>query len=304
MPVIEVEGLRKRYGAIAAVDGVNFQVDRGEVFGMLGPNGAGKTTTVEILEGLRPRDGGTVRVLGLDPSHAARAIKARIGVQLQQVALFPDLKVPEIIELFASFYGRGGVAGGLIERLGLQERRTARVKELSGGQQQRLSVALAAVNDPELVFLDEPTTGMDPQARRNLWGVVEQFKSEGRTVFLTTHYMEEAERLCDRVAVMDHGRIIALDAPGRLVRAHFNEDAIEFAQCDGLSTDDLRPLPEVTSAALEGDRFAVFSARVPETMAALLDLARARKLPLEDLRVRHATLEDVFLKLTGRTLRD
>ena len=304
MPVIEIQDLRKAYGDVKAVDGVSFAVEVGEVFGMLGPNGAGKTTTVEILEGLRPRDSGAVRVLGLDPGRESRDLKRQIGVQLQQVALYPRLRVVEVIELFASFYGRAGVADHLLALLGLEERRRAFVKDLSGGQQQRLSVALAMVNDPPMIFLDEPTTGMDPQARRNLWETIEQFKAQGRTVLLTTHYMEEAERLCDRVAVMDHGRIIALDAPEGLVRAHFAEDAIEFSQRDGLTAAELETLPAVLSASIQSDRVSMFSDDVPTSMAALLRLGQERGEPIQNLRLRRATLEDVFLKLTGRTLRD
>ena len=304
MAVIEVRELRKAYGDVQAVRGVSFSVEQGEVFGMLGPNGAGKTTTVEILEGLRKRDGGEVTVLGLDPDAAGRSIKSRIGVQLQQVALYPRLRVHEVIELFASFYGRSGVADRLIQTLGLEERRTGLVKDLSGGQQQRLSVALAVVNDPEIVFLDEPTTGMDPAARRNLWEFIEELRKGGRTIFLTTHYMEEAERLADRVAVMDHGKIIALETPRKLVRQNFSEDAIEFSRRDGLTTEELGALPSVTDASLNAEQFRLYSANVPETMGALLSLAERREAPIENLQVRRATLEDVFLKLTGRTLRD
>ncbi len=304
MAVIEVLELRKAYGDVQAVRGVSFSVEQGEVFGMLGPNGAGKTTTVEILEGLRKRDSGEVTVLGLDPDSAGRSIKFRIGVQLQQVALYPRLRVHEVIELFASFYGRSGVADRLIETLGLEERRMGLVKDLSGGQQQRLSVALAVVNDPEIVFLDEPTTGMDPAARRNLWEFIEDLRKGGRTIFLTTHHMEEAERLADRVAVMDHGEIIALDTPRTLVRQNFSEDAIEFSQRDGFTTDDLGDLPSVTDASLNAEQFRLYSTDVPDTMGALLRLADRRNVPIENLQVRRATLEDVFLKLTGRTLRD
>ncbi len=304
MPIIEVQDLRKSYGDVKAVDGVSFSVEVGEVFGMLGPNGAGKTTTVEILEGLRPRDSGAVRVLGLDPGREQRDLKRQIGVQLQQVALYPRLRVVEVIELFASFYGRAGVADHLVALLGLEERRRAFVKDLSGGQQQRLSVALALVNDPPMIFLDEPTTGMDPQARRSLWETIEQFKAQGRTVLLTTHYMEEAERLCDRVAVMDHGHIIAVDAPEGLVRAHFAEDAIEFTQRNGMTSDEIERLPAVVNASVQADRVSMFSDDVPTSMSALLQLGQERGEPIQNLRLRRATLEDVFLKLTGRTLRD
>ena len=304
MPIIEVQDLRKSYGDVKAVDGVSFSVEVGEVFGMLGPNGAGKTTTVEILEGLRPRDSGAVRVLGLDPGREQRDLKRQIGVQLQQVALYPRLRVVEVIELFASFYRRAGVADHLVALLGLEERRRAFVKDLSGGQQQRLSVALALVNDPPMIFLDEPTTGMDPQARRSLWETIEQFKAQGRTVLLTTHYMEEAERLCDRVAVMDHGHIIAVDAPEGLVRAHFAEDAIEFTQRNGMTSDEIERLPAVVNASVQADRVSMFSDDVPTSMSALLQLGQERGEPIQNLRLRRATLEDVFLKLTGRTLRD
>ena len=274
--VIDVQDLRKSYHDVKAVDGVSFSVEMGEVFGMLGPNGAGKTTTVEILEGLRPRDSGSVGVLGLDPGRKAGDLKRKIGVQLQQVSLYPRLRTVEVIELFASFYGRAGVADHLLALLGLEERRRAFVKDLSGGQQQRLSVALAMVNDPPIIFLDEPTTGMDPQARRSLWETIEQFKAEGRTVLLTTHYMEEAERLCDRVAVMDHGRIIAMDTPEALVRAHVDQDAIEFSQRDGLALGEIESLPGVVKVSMDGDRVSMFSDDVSASMAALLRLGHER----------------------------
>lgn len=304
MPVIEVRDLQKAYGDLQAVAGVSFDVAEGEVFGMLGPNGAGKTTTVEILEGLRIRDAGQVSVLGLDPASSGSDFKRLVGVQLQQVALYPRLRVHEVISLFGSFYDRRASTDELIALMGLEDRRNARIAELSGGQAQRLSVALAVVNKPQLVFLDEPSTGMDPQARRNLWEIIEGFKADGMTVVLTTHYMEEAERLCDRVAVMDHGRIIALDSPGALVRASFDEDAIEFVSNDGLTANDLSGLAAVTSATSQGSAHSIFSSDIPRTMGSLLDLAAERGAPLEGMRVRHATLEDVFLKLTGRTLRD
>lgn len=304
MPVIEVRDLQKAYGDLQAVAGVSFDVAEGEVFGMLGPNGAGKTTTVEILEGLRIRDVGQVSVLGLDPASSGSDFKRLVGVQLQQVALYPRLRVHEVISLFGSFYERRASTDELVALMGLEDRRNARIAELSGGQAQRLSVALAVVNKPRLVFLDEPSTGMDPQARRNLWEIIEGFKADGMTVVLTTHYMEEAERLCDRVAVMDHGRIIALDSPGALVRASFEEDAIEFVSNDGLTANDLSGLAAVTSATSQGSAHSIFSSDIPRTMGSLLDLAAERGAPLEGMRVRHATLEDVFLKLTGRTLRD
>ena len=303
-PLIEISDLTKSYGSLQAVRGVSFAVAKGEIFGLLGPNGAGKTTTVEIIEGLRERDGGRVSVFGLDPSKAGPEIKSRTGVQLQQVALYPRLRVREVICLFASFYERQANPDELISLLGLEERRNARVGELSGGQAQRLSVALAVVNVPELLFLDEPSTGMDPQARRNLWDVIRGFKADGVTIVLTTHYMEEAERLCDRVAVMDHGKIIALDTPRSLVREHFEQDAIEFSSTIDWSISELRGLDFVSSATAQGSEYNLFSTDVPGTMGDLLKFSDAKGLRIEGMRVRHATLEDVFLKLTGRTLRD
>jgi ABC-2 type transport system ATP-binding protein len=225
-PAIEVIGLRKRYGAVQAVDGISFTVRRGEVFGMLGPNGAGKTTTVEIIEGLRPADSGRVTVLGLDVARQPRAVKERVGVQLQTPALLPRLTVRELVALFASFYRTARSPDEVIALVGLEESGDRLAGTLSGGQTQRLSLALALVNRPEIVFLDEPTTGLDPQARLSLWGLIERVRAEGTTVVLTTHYMEEAERLCDRVAIIDRGRIVALDAPRALIAAHFQETAI------------------------------------------------------------------------------
>ena len=306
MAVIEVRELRKAYGDVQAVRGVSFTVEQGEVFGMLGPNGAGKTTTVEILEGLRKRDGGEVTVLGLDPDAAGRSIKSRIGVQLQQVALYPRLRVHEVIELFASFYGRSGVADRLIQTLGLEERREGLVKDLSGGQQQRLSVALAVVNDPEIVFLDEPTTGMDPAARRNLWELIRQFHADGRTVVLTTHYIEEAEALCDRVAIMDSGRIIALDTPANLVRSLNNPYTIKLVSSQPLPSDEieklawkLQPIP-----SCDGHAYELRVKESPQALSWLLEWAATHQVNLEHLVVITATLEDVFLELTGKELRD
>ena len=303
-PVISVRGLTKRYGDLQAVAGIDFEVARGEVFGLLGPNGAGKTTTVEILEGLRVPDDGDVRVLGRDVRHDADALKPRIGVSLQTAALYPKLTVTELIDLFGSFYPHARPSGELIDALELGERRDAQSQVLSGGQRQRLAVALALVNDPELVFLDEPTTGLDPAARRSLWDLVRGLQAEGRSVLLTTHYMEEAEVLCDRLAIMDHGRILEMGTADELVAKHFQERAVRFDRLEGLTRADLEGLPAVTSVQEEGDEVLVFTRDVGPTIGALLALADSRGLEPKDLAIRRATLEDVFLALTGRALRD
>lgn len=303
---IRVEHLVKCYGPVRAVDDISFQVRRGEVFGMLGPNGAGKTTTAEIVEGLRQADSGTVSVLGIDVTRAHGEIKQKIGIQLQSPSLLPLLKVEEILDTFAGLYRHSLPVTDLLELLSLQESRTILVKNLSGGQQQRLSVAMAFVNDPEIAFLDEPTTGLDPQARRGLWSVIESMRSRGKTIFLTTHYMEEAERLCDRVAIIDHGKIIALDTPQNLIRKYFEEKAIQFEMEHPPSTDDLQNLEGVNTVATEGADVIIYSKSIPVTMSALLQFAEKQNFTdqLKDLHVREATLEDVFLKLTGRKIRE
>ncbi|HEX8939298.1 MAG TPA: ABC transporter ATP-binding protein [Candidatus Limnocylindrales bacterium] len=301
---IEVQGLRKRYGPVQAVDGIDFEVRGGEVFGLLGPNGAGKTTTVEILEGLRQPDGGRALVLGLDAARQPDGIKERIGVQLQTAALYPRLTVTEVIDLFGSFYRHRLATAHLIEAFDLGERRDARTMQLSGGQQQRLSVALALVNDPELVFLDEPTTGLDPQARRSLWELVRGLQRDGKTVLLTTHYMEEAETLCDRVAIMDHGRILEMGTVEELVSRRFQERAVRFDTIPDLDQEQLAALPGVRSAAPEEEHTVLYSADVPATLAGLLEAAASVGAEARDLSIRPATLEDVFLALTGHALRD
>jgi ABC-2 type transport system ATP-binding protein len=303
-PVVHVRGLTKQYGDVQAVAGIDFDVARGEIFGLLGPNGAGKTTTVEILEGLRPPDGGQVRVLGLDVARDADALKPRIGVALQTAAMYPKLTVTELIDLFRSFYPRSRPTAELIDALDLGERRDARSQVLSGGQRQRLAVALALVNDPELIFLDEPTTGLDPAARRKLWDLVRGFQADGKSVLLTTHYMEEAEILCDRIAIMDHGRILEMGTVTELVSNRFKERAVRFDRLEALSTADLAALPAVTSVKDDEGETHVFTSDVGPTIAALLALADARGLELQNLGIRRATLEDVFLDLTGRALRD
>ena len=303
-PVIRVGDLRKTYGQTRAVDGVSFEVRAGTVFGLLGPNGAGKTTTVEVLEGLRTPDSGEVRVLGVDVVAHPDELKPRIGVSLQTAALYPKLNVVEVLDLFRGFYTHGRPTNELVELMDLGEKRTTRTQDLSGGQRQRLSVALALVNDPELVFLDEPTTGMDPAARRMLWEIVLRLKAEGRSILLTTHYMEEAEILCDRIAIMDHGRILEEGTVDELVSRRFKERAVRFDLIEGLPHERLAAMPGVASIKHEDGDVLLFTRDVPGTIGAVLEAADALDVEPANLAVRRATLEDVFLDLTGRALRD
>ena len=302
--VIGVTNLVKTYGSVKAVNQISFEVAQGEVFGMLGPNGAGKTTTVEIVEGLRPADSGSATVLGMDVSKNTRAVKERIGVQSQSPALFPGLRVREIVTFFRSLYKKSVPTNQIIELAALQESRDVLFRNLSGGQQQRLSVALAFVNDPDIIFLDEPTTGLDPQARRAMWEVIETFQRAGKTVVLTTHYMEEAQRLCDRIAIMDYGQIIALDSPQRLIDSNIKESAIQFKMKDYPGDQVITGLPDVSKVVREGDDIIVYTNNIPSAISGLLGMASQRSAELSELSVRQATLEDVFLKLTGKRIRD
>ena len=314
-PVIEAAGLVKRYGAITAVDALSFRVDAGEVFGLLGPNGAGKTTTLEMLEGLRVPDGGSARVFGEPMPRNARAVKQRIGVQLQATALPAYTKVAEAVDLFAALFDHHRPSDDLLAQFELTEKADDYASDLSGGQMQRLSLALALVNDPELVFLDEPTTGLDPAARLALWGVIEDIRRGGTTVVLTTHYMEEAERLCDRVAVIDHGRLVALDTPAKLIAEHAPGARIEFATAQPVDPSAFVGLPGADRVDVDGDRVVLTTTRPETLLAAIFDPAArwtrgsrggataVAAAPIRDLRVHAGTLEDVFLNLTGRTLR-
>jgi ABC-2 type transport system ATP-binding protein len=303
-PVIRVSDLKKYYGDVKAVDGVSFEVARGEVFGMLGPNGAGKTTTIEVLEGLREPDSGKVEVLGLDVCQHPQSIKQRIGVQLQSVSLYPRLTVTELLDLFGSFFAHRVPTKQLIDAVDLGERANARSMDLSGGQQQRLSIALALVNDPDLVFLDEPTTGLDPQARRSLWDLVKGLQAKGKSVMLTTHYMEEAAELCDRVAIMDHGHILEMGTVPDLIGRRFKERAVFFDSTPKLPAERLGRLGGVTRAAQEDGQTVLYSKDVPATIGGLLAMADELSFEPRNLGIRQATLEDVFLDLTGRALRD
>ena len=304
--VVRVENLVKTYGTLRAVDGISFEVHRGEVFGMLGPNGAGKSTTVEIIDGLRTADSGKVTVLGMNIAHVPGAIKEKIGIQLQSPSLPSLLSLEETLDLFASFYKHSLPTDVLLDMLALKESRKVLVKNLSGGQQQRLSVAMALVNDPEIAFLDEPTTGLDPQARRGLWEVIENMREKGKTVFLTTHYMDEAERLCDHIAIVDHGKIIAMGSPDELISRNFKERAIEFHMNPAPPREIMEKFPGTTGVTINGEEVLIYSSEIPATMSAILKYAEETKLinQLKDLHVRQATLEDVFLKLTGREMRE
>ncbi len=306
MHAIEVRELKKYYGETKAVDGITLSVARGEIFGMLGPNGAGKTTTVEIIEGLRKPDTGEVSVLGMDVQRQTRAVKSRIGVQLQTTALYPRLTVREVLDLFRTFYpGQTADIDSLITLVDLREKENALSKDLSGGQRQRLSIALALINKPEIAFLDEPTTGLDPQARRQMWGTIRSIQNNGTTVFLTTHYMEEAQRLCDRVAVMDQGKIIALDSPNQLISQHFQETAIEFEDLMELPAEGtFVSLAGVTRARRSGSLVTLYTTDTAATLSDLTLAAGEGAIRFEDLHVRRATLEDVFLKLTGKRIRE
>jgi ABC-2 type transport system ATP-binding protein len=303
---ISVEGLTKNYGAVEAVRGVDFEVATGEVFGLLGPNGAGKTTTVEILEGIRQRTGGDVRVLGYDPDKQKTQLKDRIGVCLQATNLPDKLKVIEALQLFAAFYSRTVNLDDLLRRLQLQDKREAFYSTLSGGQKQRLAIALGLVNDPSLLFLDEPTTGLDPQVRLEIHGLIKELRSEKRTILLTTHYIQEAETLCDRVAIVDAGKVIAIGTPRELQQRSAGKSTIEIL-CDRSLANV--PLPEWADAlqsrlADDGRRLIVASSRPARTLVEIVKWVDAQGIGLEDVHLARPTLEDVFIELTGKRLRE
>ena len=300
---IVIDNLHKTYGDVAAVDGISFEIHEGEIFGMVGPNGAGKTTTIECIEGLRRPDGGSVQVLGLDPQRDGYELRERIGVQLQEAALPYRIKVWEALDLFAAFYPRPVDWRPLLEQLGLAEKRNAPFAKLSGGQKQRLFIALALVNDPELVFLDELTTGLDPQARRAMWDLVRSIRERGKTVFLTTHYMEEAERLCDRVAIIDQGQIVALDRPENLVRSLGAESRVVFSVDGHFDEGTLQVIPGVTRVERIGERVVVYG-QGDGLVGGVVNALEAGGVRFRDLRTEQPSLEDVFLALTGREMRE
>ena len=308
---LSVRALVKRFADVVAVNGLDLEVRQGECFGLLGPNGAGKTTTIEICEGLTIPDEGEVAIGGQRWSHDARALRQRIGIQLQETQLSEKLTVEETVRLFRSFYAKGQGVDRVIGLVQLDEKRKARVGTLSGGQKQRLALACALIGDPELLFLDEPTTGLDPQSRRQLWELVESLKADGRTIVLTTHYMDEAERLCDRVAIVDHGKVIALGTPRELIASIAAAQVVSFAVAGGESALDAAALQEIGRAvsATHAPRAAdggweLHVAAPHEAVPALLEQLRVRGVELTELRTHSPTLEDVFVTLTGRALRD
>ena len=304
--IVQVEGLRKVYGATVAVDEISFEVREGEIFGMVGPNGAGKTTTIECLEGLRKPDAGTVRVLGVDPQRDGQALRERTGMQLQQSNLPDRMRVWEALDLYASFYPKAADWKELLVQLGLEEKRNAPFAKLSGGQKQRLFIALALLPDPQLVFLDELTTGLDPQARHAIWDLVRDVRARGKTVLLTTHFMEEAERLCDRVAILDHGRIVALDTPAALIRGLGAEERVVFSLDGALPAGFEKALSGAGRLEVQGERVVVHgkNGRKVPLVSEVVSLLTGQGIPFRDLRTEQPTLEDVFLSLTGREMRE
>ena len=302
-PAIHVSGIRKTYGTHVAVDGVSFEVRRGEIFGLIGPNGAGKTTTMECVEGLRTPDRGTISVLSLDPFRHVYQLQDRIGVQLQEAQLQKRIKVWEALHLWASLYPNPLDGDRLLEQLGLTDKRNAWFMTLSGGQKQRLFIALALINDPELVFLDELTTGLDPQARRAIWELVRGIRDRGKTVFMTTHLMEEAERLCDRVAILEHGRIIDIDSPAGLVARHCPQRTVVLATDDETAQERFRAIPRVETVTRRDTRLTI-QGRGDDLVTQVIRCLSENRINVTEFRTVLPNLEDVFLKLTGHSIRD
>jgi ABC-2 type transport system ATP-binding protein len=303
-PVIEVKGLYKNYGAVEALRGVDFSVEQGEVFGLLGPNGAGKTTTVEILEGMRTPDRGLARVCGIDPEKSGNRFKEMIGAVLQSTSLPDKVRVKEAIELFAKFYSVRANTDDLLKRFQLDEKRDAFYSQLSGGQKQRLALALALVNNPQVIFLDEPTAGLDPQVRREIYDIIEELKREKKTVLLTTHYIEEAERLCDRVAIIDYGRVIKTGTPRELKHTSAGTTRIEVRLARPVSDGVLAGLDGVADCREFDGTYVMHSTRAPHTIVALVKELESQSNELQSLEMFSPSLEDVFIELTGRRLRD
>lgn len=302
--MIEVKKLVKKYGSFTAVNAINFSVQKGEIFGLLGPNGAGKSTTVEMMVGLRKTDGGTAIIGGFDIAKDLLKVKEVIGIQLQSTTLFELLTVEEILRLYASFYQKNVSIPELIEDMVLTEKTKSRIKTLSGGQKQRLAIALALVHDPWILFLDEPTTGLDPQARRTLWDIVLKLKEKGKTTVLTTHYMDEAQVLCDRIAIMDQGNLIALDTPSGLIKGLESDSAVEFQYEGNFLTEELETLDGVKQVGKHKDTYVLYTDNLQETLISLIQFTSEKQIQLINLQTRTSTLEDVFIHMTGRSLRE
>src|SRR2546427_9869692 len=302
--VLQVENLTKRYGDVEALRGVSFAVEEGEVFGLLGPNGAGKTTTVEILEGLRTPDAGRASVCGLDPQRDAEALKHEIGASLQATSLPDKMRVSEALWLFASFYKRRRNPEELLKRFGLEEKRNSFYGQLSGGQKQRLALAMALVNDPRVLFFDEPTAGLDPQVRREIYDIIEELRREKKTILMTTHYIEEAERLCDRVAIVDHGKVMALGTPRELKAHSGGTTRIEVRLSKPESNGTLKNLEGITDAREVDGAYVLHSTRPPQTIVSIVKHLEAQGNELVSLEIASPSLEDVFIEMTGRRLRD
>ena len=302
--VVQVNGLRKSYGQVQAIRGISFEIGRGEVFGLLGPNGAGKTSTIEILEGLRQPDSGSVRVCGLEPARESRRLKQKIGAQLQNTILPDKIRVEEALRLFSGFYAVAVSSDTLLGRFGLEEKRRAFYETLSGGQKQRLALALALVNNPELVLLDEPTAGLDAMVRRDIYALIEQLRAERRTVLLTTHYIEEAERLCDRVAIVDHGQIVALGTPRELVSRSGSGTRLEVRVEKPVELAELRQLEAVHDCREADGAYWLHAQPVARALVALIHFLVAQQNTLTDLHISQPSLEDVFVEMTGRRIDD
>jgi ABC-2 type transport system ATP-binding protein len=302
-PVIQVSSIRKTYGATVAVSDISFEVGEGEIFGLIGPNGAGKTTTMECVEGVRRPDQGAISILGLDPFRDVFQLQNRIGVQLQQAQLQKRIKVWEAVDLWASLYSKAVDRDRLLEQLGLTSKRNAWFMTLSGGQKQRLFIALALINDPEVVFLDELTTGLDPQSRRAIWDLVRGIRDRGKTVFMTTHLMEEAERLCDRVAIIEHGKIIDIGSPEELVRRHCPARTVVLATDNARAEESLRTIPFVETVIRQDSRYTI-QGRGDDFVTEVIHCLSVNQIRVTDFRTVLPSLEDVFLKLTGHSIRD
>jgi len=303
--MVKVSNLVKRYGNLIAVDNVSLAIEKGEIFGLLGPNGAGKTTLVEMIEGLRKPDGGSIEICGIDGLKEPAKIKEIIGVQLQSTTLYDKIRVKEAIDLFGAYYRRSISSEDILKEVSLVEKRNSYVGTLSGGLKQRLALALALVNDPKVLFLDEPTTGLDPQARRNVWDIIENMKRRGKTIILTTHYMEEAEQLCHRVGIMDQGKIIAMDSPKNLIVNSGLESTVEFHSMPQESDKILQILAGIGKIIRQdNDRFVLYTKEAPRVLQEITRVCGESGINLKNLTVREATLEDVFLSLTGKKLRE